>query len=252
MHKYLKAFAVLATVAALSSPAAAQISGELTFKTNQFSSFSAFAALDYSLAVAPNAVAKFGLEYTLPFTTTSSVDVFAKVTAALGGGLGASLRADLLLNDIGASNSIGYLVTGKLFYLTSLLNQDRYYVDLYAELSATFNGNFGAGLELKIEGGYALAQNLGAYFGIQGDLGATVTPSFALAPTSTAYLELDYLLMNDMLKLFAGVDLGVYPFGFGDVYGGLRYQFSEPFAVKFLTLYNGASVTLSLSALYNR
>lgn len=251
MKKLLKALATLATVAALSSPAAAQISGELTLKTTQFQTFSAYAALDYSMVVAPNVNAKFGLEFSYFLTTPSKFNAFAQALIGLGGGLGAGVRADAGVINIGATNDLTYLLQAWLFYTTSLVNQDNFYIDLYAEARAGFNGSFLLSGQLKLDGAYALADHLAAYFGVEGDLGFTLAPAFAVNPAATGYLELDYLMLNDALKLFAGIDVGFYPLGFGDAYAGLRYQFDNQWAVKFVTIYNGAFV-FQLSGLYNR
>jgi hypothetical protein len=262
MKKLFKTIAVLGTIAALSTPAAAQISGELTVKSVNFSSFRALAAVDYSTKVADNVSLKFGLDYNLFFTDPSNVNVFARALISLGGGLGVGLRGDVGFSNIGAGNTLGYAVTGYVYYSKSLVEQDSLYVDLYAEGRVVYSGAFGGGVRLDLDGGYLITNPLAVYFGTSAKFGNSVYSAYSDSTAQslfgdfglglTGYLELDYLI-SDALKAFAGVDVGFLPFGFGDVYGGLRYDINEQFSVKLTATYYGQNaVTFALSGLYNR
>jgi hypothetical protein len=262
MKKLFKAIAILGTIAALSTPAAAQITGELTVKSDNFSSFRALAAVDYTTSLGDNASLTFGVDYNLFFTSPSKAGVFAGGLFNLGSGLGAGLRADLSFSGIGASNTLGYSVTGFLFYNRSLVDQNNLYIDLFAEGRVVYNGAFGGGVRLDLDGGYEIATPLAAYFGISTKFGNSVYSGFVESTAQplfgdfgvglTGYTELDYLLSRNF-KIFAGVDVSFVPFAFSDVYGGLRYDLNDQFSVRFTATYTGGNaVTLALSGLYNR
>jgi hypothetical protein len=251
MNKLSKMLATLATVSALCSPAAAQISGELTVATDNFSAFRALASVDYTTTVAPKFTIKVGADFEYFFTSPSVASAFVRGIYELNDNIGFGVRAQIGVSDIGASNAIGYVLRGFVYYKTDLVSQSDTIVTLYAQAAAQFNGGFGGDLLLAIDAGYNISSNLTLFAGLEGVV------FFPIAFQATGYLELDFFLMDSMLVLGAGVSAGFNGTAFGlvddGIYGFVRYRFNEEFSLRLLggtTNFNG--FTLKLSALFNR
>jgi hypothetical protein len=248
MNKFLKALTVLAATVALSSPAAAQLSGQvdLTY-TPAGSGFSTKAALSYAAKLGSNLNLLVGGDYTLNLSPSvpSTINLFARVSSQVSSNLLIGGRLLYTLSDIGVSNTSALAL--RAYGIFNAVSTDNFYVDLTPKIDVGLIGGFYLDLNLDVDAGYDINDQFSVFFGAYTGVGFVPFAFYGLG----TYVELDYY-PTSALTVFAGT--GFYlgsGFSWDGLYAGVRYDLSSMFAVKLQLSYSNAFV-IKLTGLYNR
>lgn len=248
MKKFLKALTVLAAVATFSSPAAAQLNGELSVSTSAFQTFSAKAALEYNLALTSQAKLAIGAIYTtgaFGVNGTGALSTYVNLDYALNDKFNVGAELGLDISSLGVNNTVG--VTLIPFAVFHAIDNGQLTLDVTGQLPMTIVQPFDLGFTLSVDGTYFVNKPFSIEFGADAGLG--LVPAFGFAGAGF-YATLKYQI-SDPFLVFAGFS-GSYLTTFGyDITAGLRYDLSSVFALKLTAGYDGA-FRATLQGLYNR
>ncbi len=247
MNKIWKILFTLLTIAAFSNPAAAQLSGEVSFSATNFSSFSAKIALEYGFQLSATSNASVGATYVnnpLGAVGSSSFALTGTANFLLSNDLAAGADLVFSISSLGVANTVSLSLTPYITYL--VINTEQLALAVTGKLPISILTGFGFGLVGFVDGFYIAADNLGIAFGISA--GFSIVP-FAFSGVGF-YVRADYTL-SETIMLFAGFN-GLITSNFGyNIYGGIHYDITDSFALKLTAGYSGA-FRLTLSGLFNR
>jgi hypothetical protein len=241
MNKFIKSLAVLATVGALASPAAAQISG---FVSVDGLNFGARIGLNYAAEINPSTTLVAGLRYNLFISPSSpsAATAFVGADAILSDTLLVGGRIFLSLSDIGVSNSVGVTIRPFISYL--IIGNGDLGVSATLSLNTPVLPAFQLQPWLAIDGSY-LSGPLGVDFGVEADF--SVVPAFSFDGVF-GYLHIGYEI-TPALNVFGGAALafaggtfgltgGLYGPDYRGLYAGLNFAINQNFGVRLVGGYD--------------